>query len=1237
MPFPIVAIAASAGGLEALSELLAAVPARSGMSYLVVQHLDPTHESLLSEILNKKVSIPVRQAQEGERVEPDHVYVIPPNTALTLKADDRLHLSPRAHGRERHLPGDILFRSLAEIRAESAIGVVLSGGDSDGASGIEAIKHAGGITFAQSPESAKFPGMPKHAIETGCVDFVLSPKAIALELSRLGAHPYLNARATPNSDSAEAAETSPAHDEENLRRVLRRLRSAHGVDFTHYKRSTLRRRLARRMALQRLEDVADYAALVESDAVEAAALFQDFLIRVTGFFRDPESFDGLMQEVFPGLLEGRSPKEAIRIWVPGCASGEEVYSIAIALMEFLGDQATAAGVQFFGTDISEVAIEQARLGVYPESVAEDVPPERLTRFFMKQDGHYAIAKSIRDLCIFARHDVTRDPPFSRLDLVSCRNLLIYLDTTAQRRVMQGFHYALKPNGFLMLGPSESVGQATDLFELAAKAYRLYARKTSAPGALTDLHATRSGAGQRRSLENGSIESMVAVETDSAHREAERLLLARYAPAGVIVDGELNVLHFQGDTGPYLEHMSGPSSLNLHRIARPQLLMELAPAIQEARGSAAEVRRDGLSLDGLREVSLQVIPLQRLSDEPYFLILFEDASRRYLDRRPPAAPTSALPESEKDRRLAQAEREVVAVREYLQATLEEHEAVKEELKSAHEEVLSANEEFQSTNEELETSQEELQSANEELHTTNDELRTRNRALAVLNSELEHARSAADRARAYAEAIVETVRDPLVVLDGNLKVLRANRAYYESFKAEPESTEGKEIYRLENHQWDMAAVRQGLEDVLIRSEPLSNWEINYDVPGLGRRVLSLNARRIAADDVRDQLILLAIEDVTESNAKAEGLRESGRRKDEFLAMLAHELRNPLAPLLHTIHLLLRGVEPTTKHYELMDRQTQRLARLVDELLDVARISRGLIELTRETVDLSALVREAANAATARVEQRRHTLTITVPDGPLNVDGDRVRLEQIIANLVENAVKYTAAGGQIWLTLTEEDGEAALSVRDTGIGLAPDMLDRIFDLFTQIDSTLARSGGGLGLGLTVVRRLLELHGGRIEARSPGLGHGSEFIVRLPLLAPSEEVAERALDAHSSGLPAIRSRRVLIVDDNVDAGDSMAALVGAWGHTVAVARDATEALALAVDFKPETALVDIGLPGMNGYELARRWRKLPSGRTVKLVAMTGYGRAEDRAAAREAGFDLHFVKPAELTELESLLAGDA
>ncbi len=488
MSLRVAGIGASAGGLEAVSELLSALPAGTAMACVVVQHLDPRHESLLPEILARKTAVPVTLALDGEAVQPHHVYVIPPNKTLTVAAG-RFHLTDRP-AFDHHLPVDALFRSLATEYADDAIGVVLSGGDSDGSLGVQAIKHEGGIVFAQRPDSARFPNMPRHAIETGCVDWVLSPAEIGRELARLSGQPSLRGVA-PQSPLTTLPDATDG-DEALLKRIFRRLRASHGLDFIHYKRSTLRRRLQRRMTLRGIESLDEYATLIESDPGELATLHQDFLVRVTEFFRDSDSSEALRQHVFPALRDRRSSRQPIRIWVPGCATGEEVYSVVIELLEFMGDRISPSEVQVFGSDVSEAALEKARAGVYHSNITRDVSHERLQRFFEGLGDGYRIGKEIRDLCIFARQDVTSDPPFSRLDLVSCRNLLIYLDEVAQRRVFQSLHFALRPNGMLLVGPAETVGQASELFEQMDKRFRIYRRR---PG--SGVGTTRSHGGPYR--------------------------------------------------------------------------------------------------------------------------------------------------------------------------------------------------------------------------------------------------------------------------------------------------------------------------------------------------------------------------------------------------------------------------------------------------------------------------------------------------------------------------------------------------------------------------------------------------------------------------------------------------------------------------------------------------------------------------------------------------------------------
>jgi two-component system CheB/CheR fusion protein len=508
----------------------------------------------------------------------------------------------------------ILFRSLAEQHAHPPVAVVLSGTDSDGAQGLEEIKAAGGITMAQEPASAKFDGMPKNAIATGCVDFVMTPRELGKEMLRIGRHPYLSSATSPDE---------LAQEEDRLKRIFRLLQGRNGTDFSRYKRATVQRRLARRMALRQVDGLTEYAELLRTDPDEVQALAQDFLIRVTGFFCDPETFVGLSETVFPALFEHRSPKDPLRIWVPGCSSGEEAHSIAIVLLEYLGDRATSTRVQIFGTDLSDVAIERARTGFYTDSIADEVSPERLQRFFAKLDEHHQISKTIRDLCVFARQDITRDPPFSRLDLVSCRNLLIYLDQTLQRQIIPLFHYSLNPNGFLVLGPSETIGRSSELFRLVDRRHQIY-RRQPVPTRVVPEFPTVEVAGRPGVADTIAAADPALIESERAQKETERLLLTRYAPASILIDDDLNVVYFHGETSRYLEHARGAASLNLQKICRAGLLVELSPAIHEAQKSERPVLREGVRVElpgEEREVSFEVIPVKLPGIESrYFLVL-----------------------------------------------------------------------------------------------------------------------------------------------------------------------------------------------------------------------------------------------------------------------------------------------------------------------------------------------------------------------------------------------------------------------------------------------------------------------------------------------------------------------------------------------------------------------------------------------------------------------------------------
>ncbi|MEO5821725.1 MAG: chemotaxis protein CheB [Vicinamibacteraceae bacterium] len=715
----VVGVGASAGGLEAFSQLLRAVTESRNLAIVFVQHLSPDHESALVTLLSAQTTLRVVQAIEGMRVRPGYVHVIPPNVQMEMRGGE-LHLSPRPGDRSRYTPIDTFFASLAEAAGPRAVAVVLSGTASDGAVGLREVKYGGGLTFAQAPDSAKYEGMPRAAIETGLIDLVLAPQDIGVKLSEFAGRGHFPV--TPFADDHDIAP-------EQLHRVYDVLRPVSGVDFKHYKLPTVKRRLFRRMALHRLTEVGAYLDLLDRDTNEARSLYQDLLIHVTRFFRDPDSFVGLCSLVLPAVVEDRAADRPIRVWVSGCATGEEAYSVAIALLEFLQKERPATRVQIFATDVSETAIEFARAGVYPISIEADVSPERLRLYFTRIDGGYRVTKSVRDLCVFARQDLTKDPPFSHLDLVLCRNVLIYMDTVLQRKLLSVFHYALNPGGFLMLGQAESVGAQGGLFSLVDKKLRIHRRKDG-PVATSmafpvDHAAAGLSRGTQRSVELPSAEKVLQTEVS-------RAIMDRYAPPGVVVDSDLQIVQFRGQTGAFLEPAPGEASLNVLKMAREGLLFGLRTALQMARKNRGAVRKSGLQVragSGWIPVTLDVIPLTT-AGRLHYLVLF-DAARPDAEAAPPAPGPKRR---ERQGAVDLLQRELAASRDYLQSIIQELEAANEELQSANEEILSSNEELQSTNEELDTAKEELQSTNEELNTVNEEMHGTNDELCLVNSDL-----------------------------------------------------------------------------------------------------------------------------------------------------------------------------------------------------------------------------------------------------------------------------------------------------------------------------------------------------------------------------------------------------------------------------------------------------------------------------------------------------------------------
>ena len=738
----IVAIGASAGGIEAVRELMTYIPADTGMAFVLVQHLDPTHHSILTELLARKTTMSVAEVSDGVTVQPNHVYVIPPNATMSISGQT-LQLRPREESRGTHMSVDHFMRALAEQKGNRAIGVILSGSGTDGTLGMAEIQGHGGVTFAQDEATAKYDGMPRSAVVAGCVDYVLSPKGIAEELARISHHPYVVHDNLPQSVQADPAPNA------GLNSIFQVLRRATGVDFAHYRQTTVLRRIQRRMVVHKIDRVEEYAKFVQSHPVEVKALYRDMLINVTSFFRTPRLFEALKSTVFPAILKTLSRERGIRVWTPGCASGEETYSVAIALLEFLGDKASQIPIQFFGTDVSDLSVTKARNGIYPENIQGDVAPERLRRFFTKVEGGFRVSKNIRDMCIFAQHNVLNDPPFSKMDLICCRNLLIYLESVLQNKVISLFHYSLWPGRFLVLGNSEGLGAGTGLFALEDRPNKIYSRKGGAArqgGAFSlDSEPERSEYGPIRVPAKSPDPSWNYAE---AQKEFDRRLLTQFAPATVFVNEEMEIIHTRGGVNRYLKLAPGRASLSLLKMAREGLLVELRNAISRAKKDNATVEKRNLRIkngnendanqetpDSTRLVSFQVVPMTLGNvAERYFMIVFQEAPPEVM-RASAARGTRSREETASSlKQSAKLEQELAATKEYLQSVIETQEATNEELQSANEEILSSNEELQSTNEEMETAKEELQSANEELTTVNDELRSRNVEVTQINNDL-----------------------------------------------------------------------------------------------------------------------------------------------------------------------------------------------------------------------------------------------------------------------------------------------------------------------------------------------------------------------------------------------------------------------------------------------------------------------------------------------------------------------
>lgn len=1207
--FPVVAIGASAGGLEAYTDFFRVLPVDSGMAFVLVQHLDPSHHSMLTEIISKATRMPVEEVKDGTRISPDRVYVIPHNALIAI-SDGRFALSPRSKG-PGHLAINFFMRSLAEERKSRAIGIVLSGTGSDGAQGLEYIKAEGGITFAQNPVTAKYDGMPRSAIDSGCVDFVLPPGDIAKELRRITGHPYVRQDHEDHEEHEEPEVASALSRKQDFTQILGQLRRTTGVDFSNYKPNTIHRRALRRMVVLKLDSLHDYARHLTEHPGEAQKLYEDVLIPVTSFFRDFEAFEALKTQVYPAIVKDKASKGTIRMWAPGCSTGEETYSLAMTLLEFLGDRASSFQIQIFGTDLNEKGIEKARSGVYRESIAEEISAERMQRFFVKVNEGYRVNKAVRDMCVFARQNLASDPPFSQMNLVACRNLLIYVQPLLQKKVVPILHYALKPSGFLVLGSSESVSTFPELFSVVDKKHKIYAKKAVASRLHYDFVQSYYPAGSGVAAPARLLRQQAALEPEfDVQAEADRMVLKHHGPAGAVINGAMEVVQFRGRTSPYLEPAPGKPSLNILKLARNGLAMELRALISAAAKKRALVKKDGVTFenhDHRKLLNLSVAPLgdKTTHNERFFLVLFDEVADHDIAAPAKTRGAARKENAAKKNELRRLKEELTRTQDALRAAIESEDGLKEEFQTANEEILSANEELQSTNEELETSKEELQSANEELNTLNDELRHKNNELHELSNDISNLlnstripvvmldrrlrirritpnadmllkiapsdigrsisdirlnirapdleamitkvletlqpiqrdvqntedcwfslhilpyrtvddqidgvvltmqnidaiKTAGEQVRKSGElfySIINTVTQPLLLLDRDLRISTVNSAFLRTFKVSREQTTNRFLYRIGNEQWNIPTLRALLEEILSKDQALKDFEMEHDFEHIGRKKMVLNARMLVQMTGREPMILLAIEDVTQRRLseaaliKSEKLAAAGR----LAASLAHEINNPLQAITNLMSLLGQSQElvPQDREYvTLAAMELHRVIHLVQQSLGFYRAD-GLPSL----VDVKDVVESVFTLYASQMNKKQIDLTKQFRfEGTLQSYPADIR--QVISTILVNAME--ACGNQCRIVLrtnrwrdwknNPDTKGVRITLADTGVGISSASLTRIFEPFFT-----TKGEKGTGLGLWVARGIVDRIGGSIHVRSrttPGQS-GTCFSIFLP-----------------------------------------------------------------------------------------------------------------------------------------------
>ena len=1257
--FTIVAIGASAGGLEAITQLLQNLTPNTGMAYIYVQHLSPDHKSILTSLLSKVTTMKVQDIEHMDKMKPNNVYVIPYNKEIRV-TDGHIKLLPRPT-KSTALPINVLFSSLAETHKENVIGIVLSGSANDGTFGLKEIKLAGGITFAQD-DSAKFNSMPHSAIAEGTVDFILSPKAIAEKLVWMSKHPLIK---------REGIKTAPDDEIENdnpyLKVILLLLLKRKNVDFSQYKMNTIKRRMLRRMLIFKITSLKLYSELLEQKNSELDLLYQDLLINVTEFFRDPEAFTLLKKIVFPRLLKGKSHGEPLRIWVAACATGQEVYSIAMLLFEIQDTKTFNIPFQIFASDLSLEAINEARGGEYSIEQLKNVSPKRLQRFFTKSKDKYRTIKSLRDVCIFAPHNILRDPPFSRMDFISCRNMLIYLDTPAQKKAIATFHYSLNDNGCLMLGKSETIGASIQFFTTQTNnRFKIYTRKkNSGERRISDIthRIIQTDSSKKQNLLATPIKKTAITTSGNLSSAFDSLLLSQFVPASVVINHDLEILQFRGVTSLYLQNSSGKASLNILKMAHIEITFELRNAIHQAIKTKQPVHKTGIEMNrdkigtAIRIVNIDVTPLKVEGEEDLLVIVFKGEPQTDLLEIP--IKNGKNNSVAKDRRIKKLEEEIAASRYDMASITQYQEAANEELQSANEEIVSSNEELQSLNEELETSKEEIESTNEELITTNQELQARIQQVEELYD--------------YYETILSTLHEPMLILDKDFRIRSANKAFCKIFHATEEESLGISLYKLGNNQWNIPRLRELLEDIVPKNNHFQNYEVELTFPIIGKKTMLLNAHRIIQQSLKEELIVLTISDITDikklaielqvkekkvleiqlevekkankkieesnselieakSNAelKTQIAEDAVKSKQQFLSNMSHEIRTPMNAIIGFTNVVLKTtLDETQKEYiNAIKVSGDALVILINDILDLAKVNAGKMTFEQVSFDLFTSISSMLQLFETKIREKNLELIKKYDNSiPQILIGDPLRLRQIILNLVSNAVKFTEKGNlTIGVRKLKEDSKKVtieFTVTDTGIGIAKNKLAHIFNSFEQAAIETSSFYGGSGLGLAIVKQLVELQGGTINVNSEiGKGSSFGFVLNFDKINSKKDTKLNLIKRNTIAEPLLKNIKILVVEDVQLNQLLIKIILLEFGFEFDIVSNGKLAIENLKKNNYDIILMDLQMPEMNGFDTTAYIRKKMNSK-IPIIALTADVTDMDIEKCLTVGMNDYISKP--------------